>query len=126
MIEAILGIINAELRSIDVPYEFMRWTADLNDPYWVGEYLDSPTLNEDGAEEYTIMLTGTTNSAWLELMQQGTKIKDHFPSAGGFRKATDDGAVVIFYDQGFPVPTGEANLKRFQVNLQVKAWKGLK
>ena len=125
MIEKVLGIANDELKKIDVPYEFMRWTSTVEDRYWVGEFTETPTDTEDGYEEGTLILTGTTRSSWLALMQDREKIKDHFPTISGFRKTTDNGVVVIFYENTLPVPTGEADLKRIQVNLQIKAWKGM-
>lgn len=125
MIETTLGIVKDELKNIGVNYEFMRWTSDKVDPYWVGEYSETATDTEDGYEEGTLILTGTTKKLWAVLMQDKAKIKDHFPSIGGLRKTTDQGAVVIFYGNSFPVPTGEADLKRIQINLQIKQWKGL-
>lgn len=125
MIEKALGIAKDELKNIDVPYEFMRWTSTVEDRYWVGEFTETPTDTEDGYEEGTLILTGTTRSSWLALMQDREKIKDHFPTISGFRKTTDKGVVVIFYDNALPVPTGEADLKRIQINLQIKAWKGM-
>lgn len=126
MISSILAAISNELNSIGVPYAFMRWESPVTDRYWVGEYSETPTGTEDGYEEATVILTGTTQNAWLELVQDLEKIKDHFPTAGGLRISTDKGAMVIFYGHSFPVPTGEASLKRLQVNLQIKAWKGMK
>lgn len=126
MIETALGIINDELNIIDVPYEFMRWTTPVGDRYWVGEYSETTTNTEDGYEEGTLLLTGTTKGLWSVLMRDRATIKDHFPHIGGLRKDTDNGAVVIYYDNSFPVPTGDADLKRMQINLQIKAWKGMK
>jgi hypothetical protein len=126
MIEKALGIVNTELNNIDVPYEFMRWTStDDTDIYWVGEFAESPTDKEDGYEEGTLILTGTTKNLWSVLMEHRAKIKDHFPSIGGLRIATDAGTVVIFYENSTPIPTGDANLKRIQVNLRIKMWKGM-
>lgn len=126
MIETALGIVNVELKKIGVPYEFMRWTSTAKDRYWVGEYSETPTDTEDGYEEGTLILTGTTKDLWSVLMNDRAMIKDHFSKIGGLRKPTNAGTVVIFYDNSFPVPTGEADLKRLQVNLQIKAWKGMK
>lgn len=126
MIETALGITHSELKSIDVPYEFMRWTSPVEDRYWVGEYTEIPTDVEDGYEEGTLLLTGTTKNLWSVLMEDRVKIKDHFSKIGGLRKPTDDGTVVIFYENSFPVPTGEADLKRIQINLHIKMWKGMK
>ena len=124
MTETILGILEKELTSIAVPYELMQWTADLEDRYWVGEYSETPTDAEDGSKELSLILTGTTKGSWLLLQQDRAKIEGHFPSIGGLRLTTDKGAVAIFYENSFPVPTGEANLNRMQINLRVKAWKG--
>lgn len=126
MIEKALGIATTELNSIDVPYEFMRWTSSVEDRYWVGEYSETTTINEDGYEEGTLLLTGTTRDSWMVLMQDRTKIKDHFTQIGGLRFPTDNGVVVFFYENSFPVDTGEADLKRIQINLHIKMWKGMK
>jgi hypothetical protein len=126
MIETALGIANNELNGIGVPYEFMRYTAPVGDRYWIGEYTETSTDTEDGYEEGTLILTGTTKDSWMALMQDRTNIKDHFPSVGGLRKTADTGVVVFFYDNSFPVPTDEADLKRIQINIQIKSWKGLK
>ena len=126
MIEKVLGITKDELKKINVPYEFMRWTSTVEDRFWVGEYLETPTDTEDGYKEGTLILTGTTKSSWLVLMQDREKIENHFPSIGGLRKTTDTGAVVIFYENSLPIPTGEEDLKRIQINLQIKVWKGMK
>lgn len=31
--------------------------------------------------------------------------------------------VAVFYDSAFPVPTGDGELKRIQINLSIKEWK---
>lgn len=126
MIKSILAAVGNELNNIGVPYAFMRWASTVHGRYWVGEYSETPTGTEDGYEEATVILTGTTQNDWLELIQDQEKIKDHFPPVGGLRISTDKGGMVIFYGHSFPVPTGEADLKRLQVNLQIKAWKGMK
>lgn len=126
MIETVLGVTQKELQAIEVPYKFMRWASSVPDPYWVGEISEVPLDREDGSQEFTVMLTGTTTNEWLKLLQHCNKIKDHFPTGCGLRIPTPDGTVVFFYSNSFPVPTGDANLKRFQVNLQVKTWKGMK
>lgn len=125
MIETILGVIKDEMNIIDVPYAFMRWTSNTTpERYWIGEYTQTTTDTEDGYEEYNILLTGTTKNSWWEMLQDVAKIKEHFSPIGGLPKRTVKGVVVVYYDNSFPVPTGEADLKRTQVNLRIKAWKG--
>lgn len=118
-----LGIIKNEMDSMDVPYEFMGWTSTVTYPYWVGEYSEVPTVTEDGYKETSLILTGTTKGSWLELEQTRAMIEKRFRF--GVNYSTDEGAVAIFYENSFPVPTGEADLKRIQINLQVKEWKGM-
>ena len=122
---SVLEVITNELDSIGVPYEFMEWTDAVQYPYLVGEYSEAPQTSEDGYKESTMILTGTTNRLWLDLERIRAKIERHFPPIYGLRKSTDTGTVVIFYGNSFPVPTGEANLKRIQINLEIKEWKGL-
>lgn len=119
-----LAIINAEMDKIGVPYEFMQWTAEVQGAYFVGEYSESESVSEDGYEESTMILTGTTRGSWAELEEYKQKIKRHFPNPYGLRMHTDDGAVAIFYQHSFPVQTGEEDLKRIQINLQIKKWRG--
>lgn len=126
MIATALGIVTEQLKKIDVPYEFMRYNSTVNDRYWVGEYTETSTDTEDGYEEGSFLLTGTTRDSWSVLMDDRAKIKDQFPKEGGLRIPTDNGVVVFFYDNSFPVDTGEANLKRIQINLTIKMWKGMK
>lgn len=120
-----LAIIAKELDKIGIPYSFMRWNTEASYPYWVGEYQETTTENEDGYKEYTMMLTGTTNAdSWLSLEEQKNTIESHFPPVYGLRTTTENGSVAIFYQHAFPIDTGDANLKRIQVNLLVKEWKG--
>lgn len=119
----VLKIINEELTLLRIPYEFMQWTAPVTYPYFVGEYSEFATDAEDGSKETSFILTGTTRGSWLELEQMKAKIEGHFPATHGLRKSTDAGAVAIFYENSFPVSTGEADLKRIQINLRVKEWR---
>ena len=123
--KAALKVINDELNGIGIPYEFMRYTATVEGQYWVGEYTETPSINEDGYEESNLLLTGTTRGSWLELEESKDKIKHLFPAVGGYRTTTEDGILCVFYDNAFPVPTGEAELKRMQINLHIKQWKGM-
>lgn len=126
MIEVALGIIKDEMHKIGIPYEFVTFNSPVIDRYWVGEYAEPDNGSEDGYEEGTLLLTGTTKGLWSLLMDDRNTLKNHFPPIEGLRNATDSGTVVIFYENSIPVPTGDANLKRMQVNLRIKSWKGMK
>jgi hypothetical protein len=118
-----LGVLAQELSAIGIPYAFVRWTTRLQYPYFVGEYTETPVTDEDGGKESTVLLTGTTNGDWIDLERARAKIERHFPAIYGLRRPVDDGVVVFYYSNSLPVPTGEAELKRIQINLQIKEWR---
>lgn len=120
-----LNFIRQEMDILGIPYEFMEWTSKVQYPYFVGEYTDVSTLTEDGYEESTFIITGFTRGKWIELETIKEKIKAHFPVAGGLCGETDSGSITVFFSGSFPVPTGEMDLKKIQINLDIKEWKGM-
>lgn len=120
-----LKFINEQMASIAVPYEFMQWTSDIVYPYFVGEITESPTFSESGFEESTMLLTGFSRGNYLDMETIKEKIKSHFSPVSGLRGQTDSGsAIAVFFDGAFYVPTGEADLKKIQINLKIYEWKG--
>lgn len=120
-----LGFIDSELTSAGIPYEFMEFTSNISslDYYAVGEYTETEPLTEDGLEEsqFIITLTGRCSMIALETAKQ--KIKSLFPSIEGKTAILDNGSgVAIFYASAFPIQTGNADVKRLQINLQIKEW----
>lgn len=111
---------------LGIAYEYMEWTdKTVPETYSVGECTEEPTATEDGYEESTMIITTTTRGKWLDLENIKKKIKKHFPSVGGLKRQMEHGAIAVFFDSSFPVPTGEADLKRIQINLKIKEWKGM-
>ena len=119
-----LKFINKEMEAISVPYQYGEWLGRVTYPYGVGEIADFSPLNEDGAEESTLLLTFWHRGALTELEKIVNKIKKHFHPIYGLRSDTDSGTIAVFFDTAFPVPTGEAELKKMQINLKIKEWKG--
>jgi hypothetical protein len=117
-----LKFIAQQMKKLSIPYAFGEWTKETQDPYWVGEYTESAPGTEDGAEESVFILTGTTRKSWSELEQQKSKIKKHFPDEG-CRGETESGTIAVFFSAALMLPTGEADLKRIQINLDVKEWR---
>jgi hypothetical protein len=121
-----LKFIGDQMDAIAVPYEFGEWSSDITYPYFTGETTEDPPLTEDGAEESTMILTGWCRgkSAFMRLETAKAKIKAHFDPVYGLRGDTESGAIAVFYDGGFPVPSGEAELKKIEIHLKIKEWKG--
>lgn len=119
-----LKFINEQLDNIAVPYEFMEWTSPVVYPYGVGEITEDPITTEDGAEESTLLLTFFHRGKQIELFEIKERIKKHFHPIHGLRGKTEGGAIAVFYDYSFPIPTGETDLKKIQINFKIKEWKG--
>lgn len=119
-----LKYIDDTLNNAGINYEFGMWTSDVIYPYWVGEYTDTPTSNEDGMTETSFILSGTSRNSMLELEETKEKIEDLFPSVGGKIAKLDNGSrIAIFFDYAMYVPTDTADIKRLQINLIIKEWK---
>lgn len=119
-----LNVINRLLTDAGINYEFFDWTSDFIYPYWVGEYSEVETLNEDGMSEDTFMLSGQTKGMPIELENDKQKIKELFPEISGNMVTTDSGSVVaIFYGNAIPVKNENSELKSMTINLKVKEWK---
>lgn len=119
---AALKIISDSMDELNIPYCFAEWKGDVPDRYFVGEYqeVESLTKEEDGFQETSFILTGTTRGSWLSLEADKEKIEKYFSKS----LITNDGScVAIFYANSFVVPTGDAELKRIQINLTIKEWK---
>lgn len=119
---SVLKFIADELAELDIAYEFGQWSSDpVPNPYFVGEYSEpeSLTREENGLQEIDFILTGTGTS-WLTLEQEKAKIEANISKTailpGGHGMA-------VFYGGSFVIPTGDAELKRIQINLSIKEWR---
>lgn len=120
----VLEYIQREMSQLGIPYEFMTWTAPVEYPYCVGEFSEFESITEDGLQEKTMLLTLTTINRWLELLGIQEKLEENFPSEEGKTAILDNGSgIAVFYDTALPIPTGDAKLKRLQINLKIKLWK---
>lgn len=125
MSKAALKIIYDAMRSLGLNYDFPEWDGHPVYPYFVGEYSETPSLNEDGMQETSFLLNGFAKGkeAWLELENAKEKIAAYFGKVGGQTVIADNGsAVAVFYSHSLVVPTGNNILKRIEVNLTIKEW----
>ena len=124
MSSEVLKYIADIMAALGLPYDFIMWNGEhVPDPYWIGEYAETEPMSEDGLQESTFILTGTTRESWFSLEQAKTKIKNRFPPVNGDTAILDNGSgVAIFYSDAFPVPTEDGDYKRIQINLRIKEW----
>lgn len=119
-----LKFINEQMDMIAVPYEFGEWTSPVVDTYGVGEITEDPITTEDGEEQSTLLLTYFHRGKMIDLLEIKEKIKKHFHPVYGVRGETEGGAIAVFYNGFFTIPSGEADLKKMQINLKIYEWKG--
>lgn len=120
-----LKFINDQMTAIAVPYEFDVWKSEIVYPYFVGEITEESTMTEDGRESSTMLLTGFHRGNMFDLLAVMEKIKSHFSPVHGLRGTTDSGSsIAVFFDGFFTIPSGEADLKKIQINLKIYEWKG--
>jgi hypothetical protein len=127
MTKAGLKIISDAMETLGLAYSFMRFDLadgeEAPDAYFVGEYEEAPPTDESGLQETTFLLTGFTRKSWLLLENAKEEISAYFAKVGGKTVIADNGsAVAIFYANSLVVPTEDAELKRIQINLDVKEW----
>ncbi len=121
-----LKFISKQMDLIGVPYEFGQWSSAVTYPYFVGEQVSPEAFPaEDGSEESEILLTGFHRGKLIDLETVKNKIKRHFSPWTGLISKTDSGSIAVFFDGSFYIPTGEADLKKIQINLKIKEWKGV-
>ncbi len=120
MTDAALEWIDNMLTDAGINYEFGQWSSDIvPDPYFVGEYVESPTVNEDGMQITSFILTGTTKISWLNLEQAKKIIKEIFKQTAILPNGN---GIAAFYSDSFIVPVDDMAIKRIQINIDIKEW----
>ena len=127
MTKAGLKIISDAMEALKLNYGFAEYRLgedeEAPETYWVGEYQEITPTNESGMQESTFLLTGFSRGSWLALENAKEDIRDYFNKVSGKTVIAEDGtAVAIFYANSFVLPTGDAELKKIQINLDVKEW----
>ena len=123
---SVLRVIAEEMDALGINYDLEEWKGTPIYPYFTGEYQELESLDEEGEQETQFILNGFARgeSAHADLNAAKNKIKKHFPAIGGRMATTESGSrVAIFYANTLGnLPTGDAELKRIQINLKIKEW----
>lgn len=127
MTQAGLKIISEAMETLGLNYSLGEYKVESGEevtyPYFVGEYEEIEPLNEDGMQETTFLLTGFSRDLWQTLEDAKAKIMNYFNKVSGKTVIAEDGtAVAVFYSNSLILPTGDAELKKIQINLNIKEW----
>lgn len=116
-------IIADAMETLGLNYAYLEWLDDPVDMYFTGEYQEGEALDESGQTEISFILTGFSRAGIEALEEAKETIKKHFDKVSGLVIADSSSAVAIFYAGSFPVRTMDAELKKIQINLNIKEWK---
>lgn len=124
MTTAPLKIIADGMKALGLSYGFGIYAdKPVKYPYFMGEYQETESLTEDGLQEATFMLNGFSRTSWEALEEAKEAIENYFNKVSGLTMIADNGnGVCISYAHTLIVPTGDAELKRIQINLRVQEW----
>ena len=115
-------IIADAMESLGLNYAYLEWLDDPVDMYFTGEYQEGEAVDESGQVPISFILTGFSRVGIEALEEAKETIKKHFDKVSGMVIADKESAVAIFYAGSFPVRTMDAELKKIQVNLNIKEW----
>lgn len=115
-----LNLIDEQLQALGINYEFGEWKSKIKYPYFVGNFAETPGENIE--QDTTFTLDGFTRNTKLELLEAKEKIEKKYKH--GVKAILDNGTgVAILYENALcNIPTGDAELKKIQINLTIKEW----
>ena len=118
-----LKAVEAGMTALGLNYAFLRWKDEPKYPYFTGEYQETPSTTEDGMQESDFTLTGWHRGNLLDLETAKEKIENYFYRDGRTTIAPNGNAVVVSYSHSFVIPSGDAELQKIEIHLNVKEWK---
>ena len=125
MTTAALKIVSDGMDALGLEYGFGTYIGNpVKYPYFVGEYQEEASLTEDGLQESIFMLNGFSRTSWEDLETAKEAIENYFDKVSGLTMIADNGnGICIAYENALIIPTGDAELKRIQINLRILEWK---
>lgn len=114
-----LKYINSWLSGLGIPYAFMQWKDAVPDTYFIGEYQEVESMNEDGMTESDFIIMGNTNTNFYDL----EKVKQKLSEADHTVILPNGNGLAVMYSNSYPVPSVEQGVYRIQITLKIKEWK---
>ena len=111
----VLPTIKNELENLNIPYTFDAWYNDVELPQFIGEISETPTVDEDGKSEYSLILTGYAKS-YSYLFGVAEQLKRNYKPS-----LIVDGCI-LQYNNTITVDNGTDDLRHIQINMTIKKW----
>lgn len=119
MEKELLKVINEELLSLGINYEYGEYKGELKYPYAVGEYNEKDYQYDTGVTNGDFILVVFHRGNGLDLINIKEQIKDKFAD---YRKVVNGGTVYVSYRNKLFIR--EADLKKMEIYLDTKTMKG--
>lgn len=116
----VLGFITEQMAELGVPYAYYEWVDDVPLTYFVGEYVETDSMSEDGEIDGEMTLSGFTRGDYADLEKYRKLILARFRN--GENAVLKGGSVAVYYDHAMTVPTGLEDVKRMDITLSTKEW----
>lgn len=116
-------LISDGMKALGLNYAFIEWKDRPAYPYFTGEYKEQPVISEDGLQETDFILNGFSRGSHSDLEAAKQKIEKYFYKEGRTAIAPSGNAVAVCYNNSLVIHTGDAELKRIEIHLNVKEWK---
>lgn len=117
----VLSYIDNALKGMGMPYEFGEWSQALRYPYFVGGFTETEHRFEDNYTAGIFEINGWTRESRMQLMVLADMMKKQFQDVQAIQ---DDTLIHITYDGTQDIPTGEDELYRITITLNVEEWEG--
>jgi len=122
MLKSGIKLISDSMESLHLAYNFGEFNEFPSYPYFVGEYQEFESMNEDGFLETSFMITGYSRNSWLELENAKDLIRKEFGTVEGKTVISESEVTGVYYSNAQIIPTGDAELKKIQINLDIIEW----
>ena len=120
MEKELLKVINDELLSLGINYEYGEYKGELKYPYAVGEYNERDYQYENNITNGEFILIVFHRGSELDLINIKEQVKERFAD---FRKVVESGTVNVSYRNKLFIR--EADLNKMEIYLDTKTMKGV-
>ena len=119
MEKELLKVINEELLSLGINYEYGEYKGELKYPYAVGEYSENDYQYENNITNGDFILVVFHRGNELDLINIKEQVKERFAD---FRKVVEGGTINVSYRNKLFIR--EEDLKKMEIYLDTKTMKG--
>ncbi len=117
----IAGFINGKMDEAGIPYEYGEWTQLVEYPYFVGNLESTEWRYEDACTTATFTIDGWERGSKAKLTVMTDTINKIFED---LQEVKDGECYFVYFNNAQFIPSGEADLFRVTITLNIKTWKG--